>query len=56
MKKKLEKYTKEWFAEKGRIGGKKTKELYGTKHFAKIRRKKVDNLESIAETPIKVAS
>ena len=34
-----EKYTREWFIEQGRIGGNKTKELYGLKHFEKIRKK-----------------
>lgn len=44
MKKQSEKFTREWFVEQGRIGGKKTKELYGTSHYAKIRKKDVDNL------------
>lgn len=36
--------TKEWFAEQGSKGGKKTKALYGSKHFRKInpRTRKVD--------------
>lgn len=53
MKKKPEKYTKEWFAEQGSLGGKRTKELYGLNHFAKIRRKKVDNPKEIVKEPVK---
>jgi len=47
MKKKLIKFSREWFVEQGRIGGAKggnrTKELYGLQHYSKMGKKKVDN-------------
>lgn len=46
MKKKFEKYTREWFAEMGRIGGLRTKELHGLKHFSRIAPKKGDKLKA----------
>lgn len=56
MKKKPEKYTKEWFAELGRQGGKKTKELYGLKHYSKMGKKKVDNLKKEVKEPINITT
>jgi hypothetical protein len=47
MKKKPEKFSREWFVEQGKLGGAKggnrTKELYGLQHFSKMGKKKVDN-------------
>lgn len=40
MKKKFKEFTKEWFAEQGRLGGEKTKKLYGTTHYSSINPKK----------------
>lgn len=56
MNKKIpKKYTREWFVEMGRIGGQKTKDLHGRKHFIKIPslKKRVDNLKEPIETSIK---
>ncbi len=36
MKNKPEKYTREWFVEKGRKGGTRTKKLHGIKHFQQM--------------------
>lgn len=42
MNKQPEKYTREWFIEQGRLGGLRTKELHGLKHYSRMGKKKVD--------------
>lgn len=50
MKNTPKRLSKEWFAEQGRkggkIGGAKVKALYGTQHFSKIAKKRVDKLKN----------
>ena len=53
MKKQIEKFTKEWFAEQGRIGGEKTKSLYGLKHYSKMSQAKVDKSKKLEKSPVK---
>lgn len=50
MKKKPEKFTREWFVEEGKKGGYKTKELYGLKHYSKIRKKK-EPVDKVLDNP-----
>lgn len=54
MKKKSPEFTKEWFAEQGRIGGKKTKALYGLKHYANINPKNKKNkpVDKVLDKPL----
>lgn len=55
MKKKLEKFTREWFVEQGRIGGLKTKEIHGLKHFRKLNSdRKVDKSKKKDKTPVNI--
>lgn len=52
MKKQPVKFTREWFVEQGRLGGLKTKEIHGLKHFRKLnekRKKKVDNFLEVSK-------
>lgn len=52
MKKQSEKFTREWFVEQGRLGGLRTKELHGLKHFRKLnekRKKPVDNFKKVTK-------
>lgn len=54
MKNKPEKFTREWFQEQGRLGGLKTKEIHGLKHFRKLNEeRKVDKSKKKYKTPVK---
>lgn len=52
MKKEIKKFTREWFVEQGRIGGQKTKEIHGLKHFRKLNEDKVDKSKKRNKNPI----
>ena len=57
MKKKPEKFTREWFVEQGRLGGLKTKEIHGLKHFRKLNEdRKVDKSRKAIKTPINTSA